>query len=165
MREGDTRATQRRELSAGRAIAYGTLAVGVLDGLDAIVFFGLRYGVKPARIFRSIAAGLLGREAVRDNVAAAWLGAGLHFVVACGIVTTYVLVSRWIPVLRRHPWICGPLYGVAAFAVMNLVVLPLSAIGATPQFTTASLINGIAIHMFGVGLPSALAASRIRRAA
>ena len=45
-----------------RAILWGTLAVGTLDALDAIVFFGLR-GVTPLRIFQSIASGLLGRAA------------------------------------------------------------------------------------------------------
>lgn len=45
-------------LSPARAIAYGGLTVGVLDGLDAVVFFGLR-GVPPLRIFQAIAAGLI----------------------------------------------------------------------------------------------------------
>jgi hypothetical protein len=44
---------------------------------------------------------------------------------------------------------------------MNLVVLPLSAIGRTAQFTPVSLANGLFIHAFGVGLPSALAASLV----
>ena len=37
-------------LTVGRALLYGTLTVGVLDILDAIVFFGLRFGVPPIRI-------------------------------------------------------------------------------------------------------------------
>jgi len=42
---------------------------------------------------------------------------------------------------------------------MNLVVIPLSAIG--PQrFTAAPFINGILIHVFGVGIPAALLISR-----
>ena len=49
-------------LSPGRAILYGTLVVVAIDLMDAIVFFGLR-GVRPIRIFHSIAAGLLGRSA------------------------------------------------------------------------------------------------------
>jgi len=37
-----------KPLGAARAILYGALVVGVLDGIDAIVFFGLR-GVSPIR--------------------------------------------------------------------------------------------------------------------
>ena len=65
-------------LSPGRANLYGTLVVGALDLIDAIVFFGLR-GVRPIRTFQSIAAGLLGRAAFQGGLATALLGAFLHF--------------------------------------------------------------------------------------
>jgi hypothetical protein len=42
---------------------------------------------------------------------------------------------------------------------MNYIVMPLSAIGASPQFTAATLSNQLLIHAFGIGLPSALFAS------
>jgi hypothetical protein len=48
------------------------------------------------------------------------------------------------------------------FAVMNLVVLPLSAIGHVPQFSPVSLTNGLLIHAFGVGLPTAVVVARGR---
>ena len=51
--------------------------------------------------------------------------------------------------------ISGLLYGVVAYAVMNLVVLPLSAAGR-PTFTQPVLVNGLLIYNLGVGLPSAL---------
>ena len=72
-------------LSPGRAILYGTIVVGSLDAIDAIVFFGLR-GVRPIRIFHSIAAGLLGRSAFQGGLATALLGAFLHFFIALTIV-------------------------------------------------------------------------------
>jgi hypothetical protein len=40
-------------------------------------------------------------------------------------------------------------------------VLPLSAIGRVPHFSPVSLANGLLIHAFGIGLPSALLASRV----
>jgi hypothetical protein len=48
--------------------------------------------------------------------------------------------------------------------VMNLLVLPLSAaiVGTFPP-PTAILANGVLIHMFGVGLPSALFAHAAAR--
>ncbi len=109
-------------------LLYGTLAVGILDILDAFLFFWFRNGVRPTRILHSIAAGLLGREtAVAGGLATAMLGLGLHFFIAFVIVLTYHLASRRLTACGEHPVVCGILYGLAVYAVMNFVVLPPSA--------------------------------------
>jgi hypothetical protein len=141
------------------AIAAGTLVVGVLDGIDAIVFFRLRSGATPGRIFQGIAAGLLGSASFAGGTSTALLGLCLHFVVACGIVSTYVAASRVAPALASRPLLYGVPYGVVAYFVMNLVVIPLSAIG-TVRFSTAGVVNGLLIHGLVVGPVSALAAAR-----
>jgi hypothetical protein len=154
-------------LTATRAIIYGGLSAGVLDLLDAFIFFGLRSGARPMGILHSIAAGFLGREAARSGgVSTAIVGLLSHFLVAFCIVTVYVLASRVIPALRK-PWpIAGIAYGVAAYFVMTWVVVPMSNAGAgTISFAlpaTPVLINGLLIHAFGVGLPAAYFASRVR---
>jgi hypothetical protein len=142
-----------------RAIAYGTLAVGTLDALDALVFFGLR-GVAPHRIFQSIAAGLLGRSAFTGGPATVVLGAVLHYFIAFAIVATFVAASRYLPMLTRAPILSGLVYGVGVYLVMNLVVLPLSAAGK-PSFPWPILVNGLLIHILGVGLPSSLFARAV----
>lgn len=149
-------------LSAAQAILYGTLVVGTLDALDAIVFFGLRSGVGPIRIFQGIASGLLGPAAREGGLKTVALGVALHFFIAFGIVVTYFLVSRRVSALTRHPVICGLLYGLAVYAVMNLVVIPLSKIGGPAMPPAPVLANGLLIHMFGVGLPAALFARAAR---
>jgi hypothetical protein len=149
-------------LSPVQAIVYGTLVVGALDALDAIVFFGLRNGATPIGIFQTIAYGLIGPAARTGGLATAALGVLLHFFIAFGIVLTYVLVSRRVRLLTRHPVTCGLLYGIVAYAVMNLVVLPLSRIGGPSMPPLPVLANGLLIHMFGVGLPSALFARAAR---
>lgn len=156
----------RPPLTPARALLYGTLAVGILDILDAFIFFGLRSNVPPIRILHSIAAGVLGRDAARaGGIPTAVLGLGLHFFIAFGVVTTYYLVSRRFPGLARKPFLYGPLYGVLVFFIMNLIVLPLSATGKAfwpPSLPpTIILINGLLIHALGVGLPSAWFASRV----
>jgi hypothetical protein len=142
-------------MSPARAIGYGALTVAVLEGLDAIVFFGLR-GASPVRIFQGIAAGLLGRQAaIEGGVATAMLGVALHFVVALGIVSTYYAASRKIRVLTTHPLLCGAIYGVVVYFFMNQVVIPLSAIGRGSSPSLPVLVNGLLIHIVGVGLPTA----------
>ena len=144
-----------------RAIVFGTLVVGGLDALDAMVFFGLR-GATPTRIFQSIAAGLLGRSAFSGGFSTAALGVALHFFIACMLVVTYLAASRYIDMLTRVPIWSGLAYGVAVYLFMNLVVVPLSAAGRAP-FSWPVTINGVLIHMLGVGLPSSLFAKAASR--
>ena len=149
-------------MNTGQALLFGTLAVGLLDIIDAFVFFGLR-DVAPAVILQAIASGVLGQAAYEGGAATAALGALLHFLIASIIVATYFLASRWIPALRDRPLLFGPLYGVIVYAVMSLAVIPLSAAVTGPR-TMASVINGVLIHAFGVGLPAALFAAATRPA-
>lgn len=146
--------------TAGRALLVGTLLVGVLDLLDALVFFGLR-GAAPGRVLQAIASGLLGRAAFAGGGATMLLGVAVHFCIAGAIVGTYLAVSRRVPALRRHALLWGPLYGIAAYVVMNQVVLPLSRAATGPR-PLPVLLNGVLIHMLGVGLPAAWVAGRVR---
>jgi hypothetical protein len=148
-------------ISKSRALVYGTLAVGLLDILDAILVFGLRSGATPKRIFQSIAVGVLGRSSYDHGWWSAALGCLLHFVIACGVAGAYLGASRLTPVLARKPWIFGPLYGLAVYLTMYFVVLPISRVGPTHP-AGFGLANGLLIHIFGVGLPAALIASRAR---
>lgn len=147
-------------LSVIRALVTGTVIVGVLDILDAFIFFGLR-GARPIGILQSIASGVLGRAAYQGGMRTALLGLLLHFFIAFGVVAAYLAATRLVPSLNRRPWIYGPLYGLVVYAVMNLIVIPLSAAalgsGPTPAVVRA---NGLLIHMAGVGLPAALIAAR-----
>jgi hypothetical protein len=148
------------------AIVYGGLAVGVLDFLDANIFFGLWFGAKPIRIWQSVAAGLIGRErAINGGLKTALLGLFLHFVIAFIIAAIFYGASLVIPTLIRHPVIWGLIYGVACYFVMSYVVVPLSA--ATPRTGPVpwpTFLNGVIGHALLVGLPVALGARRSARA-
>jgi hypothetical protein len=72
------------------------------------------------------------------------------------VVLTYYRVSWHVRLLTRHAVVCGILYGLAVWVVMNFVVLPLSAVPPRVSLPPAVLINGLLIHAFGVGLPAAL---------
>lgn len=156
-----------KAISIPRAIFYGGATVGTLDLVDAFAFFGWRSGSQPIAILHSIAAGFVGRDAARaGGIPTAILGVIAHYFVAFCIVTVYVLASRMLPVFRKRWFVCGILFGVAAYFVMTWVVVPLSNAGngsitfALP--VRAVMINGILIHAFGVGLPAAYFASRAR---
>ncbi|HEX8503356.1 MAG TPA: hypothetical protein VF659_22420 [Pyrinomonadaceae bacterium] len=147
---------------AGRAILWGGLLAGVGDITFAFVVSGLR-GVGPARVLQSVAGGLLGPAAREGGLAAAALGAVLHFFIASVWAAVYWLAGRRLPVLVRRPVVCGLLYGVAVYAFMYLVVLPLSAAYFKPIYTPPTVLLNAAGHMLLVGLPIALAARRFSR--
>jgi len=144
------------------AILIGGLAAGALDIAYACIHYGLVYGVQPQRIFQSVAAGLLGREAATGGGwNTAMLGLGAHFVLTTIMAAFFVAWTRMVPDLNKWPMLSGPTYGLIIFAVMQVVVLPMSATegaggGPEGQF----LLGGLLIHAFGVGLPIALAAKR-----
>ncbi len=144
-------------MTAPRAIVLGGLIVGGLDLTDAFVFFGLRSGSTPVRICQSIASGLLGKDAYTGGWPAVALGVAIHFFIATAIVATLVLAARWWPRLVAQPWIAGPVYGIGVYFFMNLVVLRLT-FGTSTLPVAPVLANGLLIHMFGVGVPAALAA-------
>jgi hypothetical protein len=148
-------------VKAVRAIAIGGLIVGTLDLLDAFIFFGIRNGVTPIRILQSIAAGVFGRTSFQMGNTSAGLGLLLHYTIAWWIVTTCYLLTWPIKFIVRRPIVAGMIFGIGAYCVMNYVVIPLSAT-SRGAFAWPVFANGILIHMFGVGIPSALAARAAR---
>jgi uncharacterized membrane protein YagU involved in acid resistance len=70
------------------------------------------------------------------------------------------LGATFLPLLLRRPVIAGAIYGIVVFLVMNLIVLPLSAMPKRP-FNSAVFVTQIIIHILFVGLPISLSASRI----
>ena len=153
-----------RETGRPRAfdtILFGGLAIGILDFLDASIFFPLYYGISFVDVWHGPASGLIGREASRaGGVNTAVLGIFAHFLVAFSIATVYFLLSRFIPFLIKNPIVSGLIYGIAAHFVMQYVVVPLSAIGTVPNWPPiGSLLNSLIGHALLVGLPVALIAA------
>jgi hypothetical protein len=143
---------------AFRAILITGLIVGAMDITSAIVITLLRGGTI-VRLMQFIASGLLGKSAFQGGLATAALGLTLHFVIAFGLVTVFYFTSRKLAFLREWPVLSGIAYGLIVFAVMNLIVLPLSA--ATPRHSLSGDLIQIAIHMFIIGLPTSLLLHRL----
>jgi len=140
-------------------ILYGGLVVGVLDFLDATIFFGLR-GSSPMGIFQFVASGLLGRSAFSGGIKTYLLGVLLHFLNAFIIATIYYIASRALPMLIGHPCIWGSLYGIVVHFVMTFVVTPLSAAPKITKYPIPVMLNGVIGHALLVGLPIALLSRR-----
>lgn len=137
------------------AIVLAGLIAGALDILYAIAYHGLR-GIPAVRILQSVASGLLGRGAYAGGAATAALGLTVHCLITTIMAATYITASRRLPALAQRPFRWGPLYGLVLYAVMNYVVVPLSAAPGSGRFSWIGLVGGLLAHMLLVGLPIAL---------
>jgi hypothetical protein len=147
--------TNRGEPNLLGTVLLGGLLVGVVDGLDAIIFSATR-GVKAARIFQYIAGAVLGPATSPRGNGAVALGVALHFAVAFALTAGFVILARLVPKMKAHWLTAGVVYGLITYALMNYVIVPLTRIpprGGMPSWP--SLINGILAHVFCVGVPMA----------
>ncbi|HWA01044.1 MAG TPA: hypothetical protein VG841_12095 [Caulobacterales bacterium] len=149
-------------MKALKAILVGGLIAGALDITYACVVYGLKFDLPPSRIFQSVAAGWIGRDAARaGGLPTVLLGAVSHFSIAILMAAAYVIVSRWLPILLKRPLIMGALYGVLLFAIMNYIVVPYSARhGEPPTQIDEAFLIALFPHVALVGPAIALAARR-----
>ena len=146
-----------------RAILIGGLIAGALDITYACVFFGIRNHVSPVRIFQSVARGALGQSAFQGGLKTAALGLFFHFLIALIAAAVYFFASRILRFMITNAIISGVLYGAGVYFFMYGIVLRFSAIHSTTlpwSYPWQVLIPNLLIHMFGIGLPIALAVRR-----
>jgi len=149
----DTAVSLGRKARPVPAILVGGVVAGILDALTAFYLYGWSMP-------RGIASGLLGRSALGGGTPTWILGLALHFFIAISAAAVYYAASRKLKFLAESPVVCGLFYGIAVFLVMNLIVLPFSAIHFRGPFQYLGLVRGILIHMFLIGLPIALSVRR-----
>ena len=146
----------RQKSNALLAIGVGGLVAGALDLTQACILFGWDIPL-------AIAAGLLGRQAFHGGAGTYVLGVFLHFFIACSAAAVYYAASRKLEFMTEHPIVCGLFFGAAVEEVMNLVVLPLSALHARGPYKLYDLILGLVVHMIVIGLPIAYSVRRFAR--
>jgi hypothetical protein len=141
-----------------RVVATG-LAIAIVDTILFTAFWWPQ-GVGPDRIFRGIAVGLFGRDALTGGAEMITAGIVLHIVNATLFVAIYAAVARAIPALRKNPLVWGPPYGLAVYFGMNFVVIPLSRIGYRGLGdSVAWIVASVLFQAIVVGIGAAWCAS------
>jgi len=137
-------------------IGTGLLA-GTLDGLSAIIY---NWKIKAATIFKFIASGFFGKATAFTGGAGMVLwGIFFHYLIAITFTTVLFMLHPIIYARPRNRFLTGIVYGVFIWAVMNLVVVPLSKIPARPFHLTNSLTD-CGILIICIGLPVSIIATR-----
>jgi len=142
--------------SAMLAIAVGGTIAGTIDLLQACILFGWDIPLV-------IAGGLLGKGAFSGGAGTYVLGVFLHFFIAFSAAAVYYGASRRLPFLTEHPLVCGLFFGAGVQEVMNLVVLPLSALHSRGPYQLHDLLLGLGVHMVVIGLPISFSVRRFAR--
>ena len=153
---GDSAPRTLGKRNALLAIAVGGLIAGSLDLLQACILFGWDIPL-------AIAGGLLGRQAFQGGAGTYVLGVFLHFFIACSAAGVYYAASRRLVFMKEYPLVCGLFFGAAVQEVMNLIVLPLSALHARGPYKLHDLILGLLVHMVVVGLPISFSIRRFAK--
>ena len=153
---GDSAPEPLGKRNALLAIAVGGGIAGTLDLTQACILFGWDIPL-------TIAGGLLGRQAFHGGVGTYVLGVFLHFFIAFSAAAVYYAASRRLVFLKEYPLVCGLFFGAAVEEVMNLIVLPLSALHARGPYRLHDLILGLLVHMVVVGLPISFSVRRFAK--
>jgi hypothetical protein len=150
----DSHATAAR-WGVSETILIAGLTAALLEMLPALIVPGT-LGVPPLLLFQSISSGLLGPAAYSGGMASALLGAAIHLFISLVAAGIFVFASRLWPVLTVRYVFAGLLYGALVYAVMNYVVVPLSAIAFKPTAALPLVATSFAVHLVFFGLPISL---------
>ncbi len=141
------------------AVLVGGLIAGVIDIFTAMITFHMTF----PQFTQVLSMGWLGRAGVKAASAQEIMAIGLasHMGLALIFATVFCVFAQRAPEMRRHPVVSGLVFGLCVYAVMNAIVLPLSAFGisksmADPKFA----LIGILEHMILIGLPISFSARR-----
>jgi hypothetical protein len=132
------------------AVGVGGFIAGAISLLLACIQSPFRWD-----IILAIAGGLIGDKAGQGGVAIYLLGIFLHFFISFSVASIYYAASRRLPFMTEYPLLCGLYFGATVRVVMNLLVLPLSALHATDPVPLKDFWVGLLEKMVVVGLPIA----------
>jgi hypothetical protein len=140
-----------------RPIAIATAVSGTLDIVFAMILTVV-FGREIGNMLRYVGSGPF-PQATEMGTSGAILGLLVHFALMVIMTAVYVLAARRIPALVERPIQWGVLYGLATYAVMNWLVVPMR-FGTPLPPSPLSMATQLFAHIVLVGVPIALIAAR-----
>jgi hypothetical protein len=145
-----------------RVLLTAALA-GTLDILSAYANGFIHTHHLSRKMFNFIAGGALGlKDALSGGVGVVLLGVFFHYFIAFSFTLFFFLVYRKFRLSLVNPYVMALLYGLFVWAVMNLIVLPLSLLPSSP-FSIQKAVVDLLILSVMIGLPVSLSAQRFFR--
>jgi uncharacterized membrane protein YagU involved in acid resistance len=146
--------------SAIQTILTAGFIAGCMDLLTAILVYSVvMQRTTDTKLLQGIGRAAFGSKTFQNETSLALAGVGVHFFIAFSFATFYFFIFPYFSFLRRQRIISGLLYGVFAWCVMNLIMLPLFHVANIPH-KWDSIVRGAGILMICIGLPISLIVSR-----
>lgn len=142
-----------------RILCLGLL-VGTLDICTAMANYYISTGENPVMVFKYISSGIVGMEAFSGDTGIVVMGLLLHYVVALLFTAFFFILSHNIKSLSKHKFFTGIIYGIFIWAVMNLLVVPLSNTPKSP-FNMFNATKEMLILIIMIGLPLSFLSDRV----
>ena len=106
-----------------------------------------------------VASGVIGKAAKQGGMEIVAMGVTLHFFICLAAAALLYFIASHVKWLPRQWIVLGILYGIAFLAVMNYVILPLSAIGRG-IYPLERIHVAAFFHILLVGWPTTFFVSR-----
>jgi uncharacterized membrane protein YagU involved in acid resistance len=132
--------------------------VGTLDISAAFLYYYTKTGKNPLRVLTFIASGIFGKAAFAGGSEMLLAGLALHYIIALTLTFFFFWLLSRLEGLRKVNLLVGIVYGIFVWAVMNLVVVPLSSVSKQPFQWDTALIN-VLILIACIGIPLAVMAN------
>lgn len=146
--------------SAIQTILTAGLVAGCFDLLTAILVYSVAMQrTTDIKLLQGIGRAAFGSNSFQDETSLALSGVAVHFFIAFCFAIFYFFIFPYVAFFRRQRIISGLLYGIFAWCVMNLAILPLFHVANIPH-KWDSIVRGAVILMFCIGLPISLIVSR-----
>lgn len=155
--------------SEARTILKSALLAGTLDlsaaSVEYMIYSG---GSSPTAVYRYIASGIFGSQALTGGWGFNLLGVLFHYCIAAIWSGIFLIAYRRFSFLREFTAFAGVVYACIIWPVMTLVVLPLSNVRLIDH-TLVQRIIALLTLVVCIGLPIALVvrrdAQRVEKAA
>ena len=140
-------------------IVKAWLLVGTLDIMAAFVYYFIRSGkYEVFNVLKYVASGFFGKEAVTGNSNMIVAGFLFHYFNALCFTLLFFWLFARVKAFAFSKILTGIAYGIFIWAIMNLVVVPMSRIGTRPFNAVNALINGL-ILIVCIGIPLSVIAN------
>ncbi len=140
-------------------IVKAGLFVGTLDILAACIQFFINTNREPSPVFKFIASGVFGTEAFSGGSIMIIAGLLFHYIIAMGFTFLFFAIYPSLRSITQNNILIGIVYGIFAWCVMKVVVVPLSLTPPQP-FTYAGAAAAITILIICVGIPLSIIAAK-----
>lgn len=140
---------------AQKTILFAGITAGTLDILTGFVHYYIKTGKNPVWVLKYIASGAFGITALSGGTAVAVWGLVFHYMIAFSFTLFFFLIYPRLKFLSVNKWLTAVGYGLFAWTVMNLAIVPMSQV---PQsaFQLSNALIAATILIFMIGLPITL---------